>query len=187
MLLRKRKKINQGSDDLNLIPIMNLVLVLIPVVLYQTQLVKIGVVDIESPKMICCASPIPSEPPLGLSIQLNHQKGFILSTTAQPIGELIKSLNLEFINPKNKEMYLIPKIQGKTFDFKTLYKVTSHLKVQYPQSHFVILTGTDQIEFKYFIHTMDVIRSFTQQDFQNKNLPYRNMWDRVQFALFQPS
>ena len=188
---RNKRKTNykQSSSDLNLIPIMNLVLVLIPAVLYQTQLVKIGVVEMNTPKIGCCRHPYPSEQALGLKISLDHNQGFILKTMAEPIGKLTQALVLNSSpGQKNKDsLYLIPKKTNGHFDFKRLYEVTAHLKKQYPQSSSVTLTGTAQIEFKYFIYTMDTIRYFNHQDHRENSIDRREMWNRVQFAMVQKS
>ena len=45
---RKKKSVDTKIEDLNLVPIMNMMVVLIPVVLVGTSLVKIGVVDVSS-------------------------------------------------------------------------------------------------------------------------------------------
>jgi biopolymer transport protein ExbD len=49
-MARKKKAFEEKMEDLNLVPIMNLVVVLIPVVLFGMSLVKIGVVNVNAPK-----------------------------------------------------------------------------------------------------------------------------------------
>ena len=189
---RNKRKMNQkhSSNDLNLIPIMNLVLVLIPAVLYQTQLVKVGVVEMNLPKIQCCSYPNPSEPPLGLKISLDHHQGFILKTSAEPIGQLTRTLsqtkslvNSASVKKEQERVYLIPKKANGHFDFGRLYEVAAHLKKQYPHSSSVVLTGSAQIEFKHFVHTMDAIRYFNHQDLKDDSIQNRNMWDRIQFSM----
>ena len=45
----KKKGIDDKLEDLNLVPIMNLVVCLIPMVLLGTALVKIGVLNVNAP------------------------------------------------------------------------------------------------------------------------------------------
>ena len=180
---KRKTSQKQSSSDVNLIPIMNLVLVLIPAILYQTQLVKIGVIEMDAPKINCCRHPNPSEQPLGLKISLDHNKGFILETSAKPIGKLTETLTQATPSAQKDEetVYLIPKKRDGHFDFGRLYEVTAHLKKQYPHSSSVILTGTAQIEFKYFemvdINTLNNLydKQFDQHLYlQNKLLDNKN-------------
>ena len=51
MAKRKKKGAEEKIDDLNLVPIMNLVVCLIPIVLFGMSLVKIGVINVTLPKL----------------------------------------------------------------------------------------------------------------------------------------
>jgi hypothetical protein len=45
-MARKKKGVSTDVEDLNLVPIMNLVVCLIPIILYGTVMVKVGVVNV---------------------------------------------------------------------------------------------------------------------------------------------
>ena len=71
-MARRKNKFVETADELNLVPIMNLVLCLIPVVLFGTQLVKIGITNISAPKL-GQSKPNPNpdeEKPLGLTVAI---------------------------------------------------------------------------------------------------------------------
>ena len=179
MTRRRSIKYLNEVTDLNLIPIMNLVLVLIPAVLFNTQLVKLGVIEMEAPIMGCCASP---DRPLGLKIQLDPQQGFILTTRAEPIGMILGPENAKPDSAQVAQRHVIPKASDQSYDYKTLYRVATQLKNRYPRSNQVLLAGSAQVEFRDIVHTMDTIRHFTPEDRATLGVRHREMWDRVLFT-----
>ena len=191
-LHRKRSKISPASD-LNLIPIMNLVLVLIPAVLYQTQLVKVGRVDIETPRMTqCCA--YKTENPPQLTVALDQKNGFILKTSRVKIGHILSSkptssLPILIQSPAlpTQESYTIPKKDDGSFDYPTLYQIALQIKKHHPNAHSLVLTGHAQIEFKHFIHTLDTIRYIKPHDLKIFSFSNRSLWIAPQFARYLSS
>ena len=72
-MARKKKTVSTEIEDLNLVPIMNLVVCLIPMVLVGMSLVKIGVINVNAPRFgMGQAEPSDDEDkPLGLTIAIN--------------------------------------------------------------------------------------------------------------------
>ena len=178
---RSTSALNEVTD-LNLIPIMNLVLVLIPAVLFNTQLVKLGVIETEAPMIGCCAS---QERPLGLKIQLDPKRGFILTMRAEPIGAILNPAVTSSGSTQHAERHVIPRGPDHAYDYRALYRVAAQLKTSYPHSAQVQLTGSAHVEFKDLVHTMDAIRHFSSEDQAASRDPHRrrDMWSRVSFTM----
>jgi biopolymer transport protein ExbD len=186
-MARKKSKFTESAEDLNLVPIMNLVLVLIPAVLFQTQLVKIGMVNVSAPK-IGPSKPqkdqeTPDTKPLGLTVALSKDKGFLLKATG---GDLFDLLGVTKVGdepsvqiPLTTDKYLKQSESGtdeevdiKTYDYPTLYNHLSKLKDVYKDEKLLTLTADPDLEFKHLIRTMDVVRYRFK-----KSLPLKNMKD----------
>jgi hypothetical protein len=165
--MARKSKYTESVEDINLVPIMNLVLCLIPLVLFKTQLVKIGMINVSAPSF----GPSSSKPkeekdekPLGLTVALSKD-GYLLSATGANLFEL---LNV----PQEGEVsgVKIPKKQDsfsdKTgnesnkvdYDYITLYRHLAKLKDLYKDEKLLTLVADPDLEFKYMIRTMDVVR-----------------------------
>jgi len=149
---------------------MNLVMVLIPAVLYNTQLVKIGMLNVNAPKI----GPSPPKPQPNPKKSLNltvavGKEGFILKSTsvdlyevlgmAKPEGEnetikgpLLKKKNQDLENKEGKD------ISQLDYDYVALYNALVKLKDLYEDEKLLTLTGDPDTPFKYFIRVMDVVR-----------------------------
>ena len=174
-MARKKSKFVEEVEDLNLIPIMNLVLCLIPAVLFKTQLVKIGMIDVNAPQ-IAPPSNKPPEPdkekPLGLTLVID-KKGFLLSakgadlSVPNVLGEGTKDgvrINLtsdKDYNLKDFKVGTTPK--GTTYDYVSLYNKLKVLRAKFPDKdekppEVLTLSAENTIEFKYVIRVMDIAR-----------------------------
>ena len=170
-MARRKSKFTESAEDLNLVPIMNLVLVLIPAVLFQTQLVKIGMVNVSAPK-IGPSSPQKQEEnpekPLGLTVALSKEKGFLLKATGADLFDLLNipkagdepSVQIPLVQDKYLEQSQDgdKEVDVKTYNYPKLYNYLSQLKDQYANEKLLTLTADPDLEFKHLIRTMDVVR-----------------------------
>ena len=134
-MARKKKAFEEKMEDLNLVPIMNLVVVLIPVVLFGMSLVKIGVVNVNAPKFgMGQAAPSDDEKkPLNLTIGI-EEAGFRLKAGGADINQVL-GLTAEaptdpaavaaaaggLLIPKNKDNYDYPDLYGKLVTIKDAF------------------------------------------------------------------
>ena len=166
-MARKKSKYTEIVEEINLIPIMNLVLCLIPLVLFKTQLVKIGMINVSAPKI----GPSSSKPqddkdekPLGLTVAL-AKDGFKLKATGANLFELlgltasgeatdvkIEKITETYVNKSGEEEKL------NAYDYIKLYNYLSTLKDKYPDEKLLTLTAEPDLPFKHLIRTSDVIR-----------------------------
>ena len=166
-MARKKSKYTEIVEEINLIPIMNLVLCLIPLVLFKTQLVKIGMINISAPKIGPSSSKPqdnPDEKPLGLTVAL-AKDGFKLKATGANLFELLgltasgEATDVKI--DKITESYVM-KSGGEeklsSYDYITLYRHLSTLKDKYPDEKLLTLTAEPDLPFKHLIRTTDVVR-----------------------------
>jgi len=164
-MARRNSRYQEVIEEINLVPIMNLVLCLIPLVLFKTQLVKVGMINVSAPKIGPSSSkpqPDKDDKPLGLTVSLSDE-GFMLKATGANLSELLGVTAAENgaikIN-KITETYVKDNkdIKMQSYDYIKLYNHLSTLKDKYPDEKLLTLTATSKIPFKYIIRTTDVIR-----------------------------
>jgi biopolymer transport protein ExbD len=164
----RKGKIDDKLEDLNLVPIMNLVVCLIPMVLFGASFVKLGVVNVNAPKFgVGSAETEESdEKPLNLTIAIS-EKGFHISATGAVIpGITAPPEGAEPVDPALAGP-TIPK-KGEDYDFVDLYNKLVTVKDQFPDESIVNLTADAQIPFKELIRVMDVLRVRLEQDSYNE-------------------
>ena len=217
-MARKKSKFVEQVEDINLVPIMNLVLCLIPLVLFKTQLVKIGMVNVSAPK-VGPASTKPQEEdkdkkPLGLTVALSKD-GFLLKATGADLSTIFEGqgdasgvkipMKTEDYSNKDGDVEKLT-----TYDYIELYKKLLTLREMYEDDKLLTLTAEPELEFKYLIRTMDVVRYQFDDGVKMSNISelseaannskykkveegegdtatstYKALWDQVTFAIVQ--
>ena len=202
---RKKKGVDTKIEDLNLVPIMNMMVVLIPVVLVGTSLVKIGVVDVSS--KFGKGKPQQqeeTEKPLGLTVSLG-EKGFIISATGADIagllGEQSDSAKVQIL----KEKAVVPVTQPDDskkdeevidYNYRDLYNKLVKIKKAHKKERMVTITASPTVQFKHVVATMDVMRDRLDKEAYKDNTEFRDagrkddgkaeeraLFDQVVFAL----
>lgn len=136
--LRQRKRRTPVDSDLDLLPIMNLFMVLIPFLLLSAVFVKISVIDIYLPQAPTTKAPADNKKPLEvLTINITNS-GFSFSG----LGKSIPRIN---------------KQKGK-YNYKELTKSLLSLKQKYPESGEVILLFIANTPYETVVKTMDSSR-----------------------------
>lgn len=163
MARSKKKTISTEIEDLNLVPIMNLVVCLIPMVLVGMSLVKIGVINVNAPRFgMGQAEPSDDEEkPLGLTIAI-AEDGFRLTATGADINtELGETPAAPAGDPAAAGIpqpgVFIAK-SGDVYDYTSLYNKLVVLKDNHADETIVNLTADAKIPFKFVIKVMDSIR-----------------------------
>ena len=202
MARRKKKGIDDKIEDLNLVPIMNLVVCLIPMVLLGTALVKVGVVNVNAPKFGqgAAAPEDDAEKPLNLTVAVGAD-GFRLSATGADLNQVLglaPEVPAEGADPSAAPAAgpFLPK-KGDAYDYVELYNKMTAIKSKFPEESIVNLTAEANIPFKHLISVMDSLRVQLEQDsyndldaFKNAGQKYENntvvlLWPDVVFAVAQ--
>lgn len=153
--MRRRTRTQEAPTDLNLVPIMNLVVCLIPMVLLGVSVTKVGVVEVEAPAF-CCNAPTPS-PSLGLVVAVADD-GFRLKAAG---GDLAVTH--------------VPKRDAK-YDHDALRAALVAVKRQHPHESSATLTAEPRTALRDIVATMDTMRD------EEVAGELRPLWPHVMFA-----
>ena len=166
-MARRKAKFNDEVEDVDLIPIMNLVLCLISAVLFNTQLTKIGTINVSAPKIGPSTSKQKDDTdkkPLELTVALGND-GYHLKAKGANLIEVLGVTATEGSSdvkiPKIQEKYLDSKgeeLTKESYDFPTLYTHLLKLRNLFPDDKLLTLTAEPDLPFKHLIRTMDIVR-----------------------------
>jgi len=167
---RKKKFVEEEMEELNLVPIMNLVVCLIPIILFGTVLVKVGVVNVNAPKFgISNAQPESEdeEKPLNLTLAI-EEAGFRLKASGADINQLLGMEPVALAPDADPTAAPLPGVvipkKGDTYDYVELYNKLMVIKKAKPDESIINFTADKQIAFKFIIKSMDAIRYQLEQD-----------------------
>ncbi len=134
-------------DDLNLIPIMNLMMTLIPFLLMGAAFYHIGVIPSSLPTHVPQGNPHPDKTKtVTLNLQVLPDK-LELSATGNNIPDSeLSDMSLE-----------VPKKNG-AYDLKALQARLIQIKGQYPKSDTVIVLPDDGISYNSLVAVLDTTR-----------------------------
>ena len=149
-----RRHGDEGDTDLNLIPIMNLVLMLIPAILITAAFVEITVINVSAPQIGGGAPQEPQEkpdkPPLNLTIVLTDQ-GFTIAGAGGVLGQ-------EQEDPNAQKGPTIPMTSDGKYDWPALTKKLVEIKDAFPEETKVIINAEPDIKYEFLVGTMDASR-----------------------------
>jgi len=147
------KKRNEEAEELNLVPIMNLVTILIPFLLMAAQFISLAVIDSTLPAIW---PPQPTQQddtdkPLNLSVLITDQ-GFtiagaqaVLPNEGGDSGPTVPCLESGCPTPDS-------------YNTKELTRLLGLVKDQYPDDQNVILVPESRIQYAVLVKTMDATR-----------------------------
>jgi biopolymer transport protein ExbD len=193
-MARSRKKgIDDKMDDLNLVPIMNLVVCLIPMVLLGTALVKIGVINVNAPNFGMGKSTSDTEDdkkPLNLTVMVG-EKGIMLKANV-PLNAIVKPTDGVEVSESGvtirelKPFAMVPVPAGKNetinkpfyfYNYPVLYSLLAQIKDgvkdQYPKETVIKLAVDFMIPIKHIIEVMDSIRFRLEKDSYAKDTEFK--------------
>lgn len=152
----RRSRITIDNLEPNMTPIMNLMVVLIPLLLSSAQLIKISVIELNLPPAKG-ARTIEAEPPreeerkLDLAVTITDM-GFYLSSSAAIM--------------KTEQGPSLPKKNG-GYDFELLsnrlYEIKKRVVGKFQDSESIIIQAEPQIDYQTLVSTMDATRSIRLQ------------------------
>ena len=149
--------------ELNLTPVMNLMVVLIPLLLSSATFIKIGVIDLNLPPAVGSSvsqveAPKESEKNLDLAITITEQ-GFFISSS------------LAVLKGKHNEP-TIPLDENGEYNFKQLSEKLFSIKEQainkFSDTDKVVIQAEPNINYQLLISTRDAARNFIVD---NKKVP----------------
>lgn len=192
-MAHKKAEFVEEGGELDLVPIMNCVMCLIPVVLAGSAQVTIGVINVNPPKF-GAAAPSQAEEndtkPLNLTLAIGND-GFRLTASGADITPDVGV-------PSDPAAPLIPK-KDDHYDYVELYNKLVKVKNSNPNESLLTITAESDIPFKYIASVMDVARSRLEADsyssledlqaagqkYDTDGVTVITLWPDVVFALAQ--
>lgn len=147
---------NKPGDDLNLLPVMNMVTILIPLLLLSAQFVNLAVIDSTLPAISDDPAPVePLREPLDLTVAITGEGFSLLSRQG--------ALDAEG-RPAPQEGTALGCRGGacagpESYDLAALGRALSLVKDAHPDEDVVILAPDSRVPFEVLVAVMDTARS----------------------------
>lgn len=191
-MARSRKDISV-EQELNLAPIMNMVIILIPLLLLSIVFLKVGVINITAPKLSMgppSDTPPPEEEPLNLSVAVND-KGFRIAATGAVLPEMPgcpvpgptvcldeQGVDVASQYDKARKMMSSGDVQGgeaemekalAAYNWKELYNQLVRIKGQYKDETIINISADPDVPYAAIVRVMDVARFKLDKDSYGKS------------------
>jgi len=145
----RRSRENESTEP-NMTPIMNLMVVLIPLLLSSAQLIKISVIELNLPPAAGAQMDKPKEKQLKLDLAVTiTDQGFYISSSSAVLQ-------------KKKKGPSIPKVDGE-YDYellaKTLYSIKKKAAGRFKDTNAIIIQAEPKVNYQTLVSTMDASRS----------------------------
>ncbi len=156
MAFQPSKRRNRPDEELevNLTPIMNLMVVLIPLLLTSVQFIKLGIIELNLPPSIAgMGEPVimdkePALPRLDLSISITRN-GFTISSAMAIL--------------RNEAGVSVPKKRDDSYDYEMLNQQLMLIKTgvenRFADAKKVIIMAEPEIDYQTLVSTMDAARN----------------------------
>jgi biopolymer transport protein TolR len=144
------------AEDLDLVPIMNLVTILIPFLLMASSFVSLAVIDSTLPAIGAPPPEVtdPDEEKLNLSVIITDE-GFTIAGADAVLGGTAEGEETGPTVPCKKLGCPSPE----AYDVKELTKILGQIKDRFPDEENVILVPESSVSYESLILTMDASRS----------------------------
>jgi len=158
MAYRPSKKVKHGYEwvHTNITPMMNLMVVLIPLLLTSAEFVKLGVIELNLPP-----AAVGPEGKILAKLPQEERKKLDLAVTITDKGFFISS-SLAVLSGVKKGEPSVPLVNGK-YNFKMLsaelYEIKKKAGNKFPDTNKIILMAEPDISYQTVVSTMDAARS----------------------------
>jgi len=145
----------EGNAELDLVPIMNLVTILIPFLLMSAQFVSLAVIDSSLPAIsteVVETTEEDTEEKLNLQLLITD-KGFTLKGASKVLAE---------DDPENGPVIACTEEgcpTAESYNYEELTRRTALVKETWPDEENVIFVPTSQVAYEVIIHSMDAMRN----------------------------
>ena len=153
----QRSRRPKEDPEPNLTPVMNLMVVLIPLLLTSAQFIKLGMIEINLPpaasgaRVAQAQMPKETEKKLNLTVTITDEGFYLASSMAVALGESGKGPT-------------IPKKPNGEYDFQQLnellYKIKKQAAGVFRDSDQIIIVAEPDIDYQTVVFTMDAARSY---------------------------
>ena len=150
-MARPREK--EADPELDLVPIMNMVTILIPFLLMSVQFLSLAVIDSALPAISKQSAPAEEkdEEKLSLSVAISRN-GYTILGAEGVLGNVKEDGATIPCNPQ-------PCGSLESYDIKKLREMLHQIKDRYPKEENVILVPDSSTEYEVLVATMDATRN----------------------------
>lgn len=155
---RKHREIDP-IEEINIMPLMNIIMLLIPFLIMSTEFVKIGVINVSTP--LLCGTPCTTHsdptlrppPPLNLTLNITHQGITLLTRGARiPQGCDLKPQGVA----THADTPTFP--QYRSQHAPALHACLAKIKALFPHERRLVIMGEEAIPYHKIVEIMDVSR-----------------------------
>jgi biopolymer transport protein ExbD len=163
----ERRHGEEPDNDLNLIPMMNLICLLIPFLLLSAEFIKIAVINVSSPQLGGGPSVTSQQKekeekqPLNLTIAITDQ-GFTIAGSGAVLGAEDSGGGPTIALKERYDKDLRKNVMD--YDYPALTKKLDDIKKIAPDETQVILSAEPDIEYNVLIKTMDASRETKDEE-----------------------
>lgn len=197
--MARSRRMEEEEQELNLAPIMNMVIILIPLLLLSVVFVEVSVINITAPKLAVgppSDQPPPDEKPLNLTVAVGA-KGFVISaeggnlqpvagcppegpticlakTNIDPTAKFAEARTAMANGASMDEGEKIIREGLTAYNWMMLYNQLSNIKKKFPKETIVNVSADPNVPFAAIIRLMDVARYQLAEDQYSND---KEFWD----------
>lgn len=160
--MRRRSRTPEDSEqEINLAPIMNMVVILIPLLLLSIVFLRVGVINVSAPSLtLNKSSTITPEQPLNLTVAIGA-RGFHIATSSADLEPVTgcPTPGPTICTKDGKEAEWAELDQGlDTYDWAALYNQLVQIKKQHDGETTINITADPDVPYAAIVRVMDVAR-----------------------------
>ncbi len=187
MARRDRRVETEEQEDLNLAPIMNMVIILIPLLLLSVVFLKVGVIDVSTPLLTTGenSEPAPEVPEQKLTVTISTS-GFQIATrtgvvpasgscpatgpsvclraSAPDLGASFRQASRHLEAGEHREGHEVLEAAVSGYDWRALYNELSRLKRENPEVRELHIAADPNIPYAAIVRLFDVARTRLEHD-----------------------
>ncbi len=146
MFKRWQQAVDEGAD-INVVPVMNLFMVLIPFLLMGAAFYQIGVVPISTPTHNPEESDVPQTPTtVAVNLVLKADEMVLTASSTNLSAEELADLGERW------------PVVGGQYNLSALQSRLEYIKAKYPKSNTIVVVPHDDLAYQHLVEVLDVTR-----------------------------
>ncbi len=150
-IMRKKRNSSEEDTDINMVPIMNMFLVLIPFLLMSASFFQLKVINTSVPTL--------SESSIGVSEENNVKVTAVVEIRRNDIEISILSEDIEY-DEFEKWKHEFPKTDKDNYPLDQMSQWLQKIKLEYPKSDTLVVIPEESVVYDTIILTMDAGRFY---------------------------
>jgi biopolymer transport protein ExbD len=149
--LRLRDTSEDATYDLNIVPMMDMFVSIIPFLLLSAVFMTITLIDV----------PLPA--PVAQALQQDRD-GLNKEVTIRVNMDQKTGISIEVRDMSGKSTHMSVPKSGQDYDFKALHKKFVEIKQRHPKTFKIELNPHESVEYKSIVQVMDAARNMEKED-----------------------